>query len=214
MMSMMCEDLFCSRLGLTADDTPLSRLPLFCGNWHTAGLEYRDGSGMQMLMSYAYPFALGDWLMRNFGGRSVVSAMSQNLLYGAESIERATGRSMEELLVLFAASCAVPDSASLGGCGGCSFGNSPDDLKDVDLWSLAGQLPSTYDYARTKDAYRFTGPRILRYDSCTGMRPYGVKACYIGMSDGGDISMTMGSVSACPEMKMYVLVSSSAPAEN
>ncbi|MBQ3799746.1 MAG: hypothetical protein II837_05555, partial [Treponema sp.] len=57
MMSMMCEDLFCSKLALADDNTPLARYPLFCGNWYGAGLEYRDGSGLQLLMSYAYPFA-------------------------------------------------------------------------------------------------------------------------------------------------------------
>lgn len=49
MLPMMSEDLFCSKLGLTDEDNPLSRLPLFNANWYAAGLEYRDGSGLQLL---------------------------------------------------------------------------------------------------------------------------------------------------------------------
>ena len=211
MMSMMCEDLFCSRLGIADDNTPLSRYPLFCGNWYGSGLEYRDGSDLQLLMSYAYPFAFGDWLMRNFGGKAVVQAMASDRLFGVPSIERAADRGMEELLKLFAASCAAKDSSSLGGCGGCSFGRTPDNLKAIDLWRLYDKLPDTYTRHRNDGAYGFVGPRVLRYDSRTGMRPWGVKACYVGESAGGNVSVSMALPEASADMRMYLLVSSSMP---
>ena len=211
MMSMMCEDLFCSRLNLADDNTPLARYPLFCGNWYGAGLEYRDGSGLQLLMSYAYPFAFGDWLMRNFGGRSVVSSMASDGLLGVGSIEKAAGMGMEELLKFFAASCAAKDSSTLGGCGGCSFGKSPDGLKDVDLWRLYDRLSGTYARHKKDGAYGFVGPRVLRYDSRTGMRPWGVKACYVGESAGGGVSVEMALPEASADVRIYLLVSSSAP---
>lgn len=214
MLSMMCEDLFCSKLGLTDEDTPLARLPLFNANWYAAGLEYRDGSGLQLLMSYAYPFAFGDWMMRNFGGKAVVSAMASNAGMGVPSIEQAAGRSMDELLKYFAASCAVPDSASLKGTGSSSFGSSPDNLKPLNLWQLYLQLPNSYSRNRTVRLYRFNGPVLLRYDSRTGMRPWGVKACYAGQSVGSDMTLSMGLDRPCPDMKMYILVSSSAPEDD
>ena len=214
MLSMMCEDLFCSKLGLTDEDTPLARLPLFNANWYTAGLEYRDGSGLQLLMSYAYPFAFGDWLMRNFGGRSAASAMASNAGMGVSSVEQVTGKNMEELLKYFAASCAVPDSASLKGTGGCSFGKNPDSLRSLNLWELYSQLPSSYSRYRTVGLYRFSGPALLRYDSRTGMRPWGVKACYAGQSAGSDMTLSMGLSNASSDMKMYILVSSSAPEDD
>lgn len=213
MMSMMCEDLFCSKLGLKSDNTPLSRFPLFCGNWWTAGLEYREGSGLQLLMSYAFPFAFGDWLMRNFGGSSVVSAMSGDSMFGIQSIEQATGKNMEELLKYFAASCAVPDSGSIAGCGGCSFSRNPSNLLKVNLWELFSQLPDSYAKYKRNDLFGFIGPRILRYDSRTGLRPYGVKACYVGQSSGDGITIDMALQNPSSDVKMYILVSSSAPAE-
>ena len=43
------------------------------------------------------------------------------------------------------------------------------------------------------------------------MRPWGVKACYVGESAGGDVSVSMALPEASADMRMYLLVSSSMP---
>ncbi len=65
MMSMVCEDIMLTQLGLQAKDGPQSRLELFnqtydwgFGNWYTGDYVY---------ISYANAYAFGAFLLRNYG---------------------------------------------------------------------------------------------------------------------------------------------------
>ena len=113
MMSMLCEDLLQSYLGVSNDDSPEGRLPFFEACYRRVGLEYRESDTNYAVLSYATNYAFGAWLVRNFGGVKLVQSMAANSYEGVSAIVNAvnsvnsTEYDIGDLLLLYAQGCAL-----------------------------------------------------------------------------------------------------------
>jgi hypothetical protein len=212
MLSMLCEDLLQSYLGLDDDDSPKARLPLFEKCYPDVGLEYRDSSSYLTLLSYADNYAFGAWLARNFGGASLIKQLSTNAYVDAKSIEAATGKDMEHLLKWYTVSCVDRNSARLNP--GYSFNKSAGELSAIDLWTLSKTLDSTYAETKSSGYYKFNGPAAFGYNAKYNLRPYGMTLNYVGRTTASDVTLSFGTGSVSSKAKTYIVVSDSAPATN
>ena len=212
MLSMLCEDLVQSFLGLDDDDSPKARLPLFEKCYPDVGLEYRDSSSYLTLLSYADNYAFGAWLARNFGGAQLVRALSTNAYVDAKAIEAATGKSMEYLLKWYTVSCIDRNSDRIGP--GHSFNKAAGELSAINLWTLAKTLDSTYAETNSSGYYKFNGPATFGYNAKYNLRPYGMTLNYVGRTTASNVSMNFGSSSVASNERVYIVVSDTAPATN
>lgn len=78
MMSMLCEDMMQSQLGIDDADSPKGRLKSFNMYGSYVGIEYRDDNTSYESLSYSTAYAFGCWLARNFGGTKLIKEMSTN----------------------------------------------------------------------------------------------------------------------------------------
>lgn len=210
MLSMLCEDLLQSYLGLDDDDSPKSRLPLFEKCYPDVGLEYRDSSSYLTLLSYADNYAFGAWLARNFGGAQLVKALSTNAYVDAKSIEAATGKSMEYLLKWYAVSCLDKNSARLNPS--YTFNKAAGELSPINLWTLSSSLDATYAETKSSGYYKFDGPASFGYNAKYNLRPYGMTLNYVGKTTNQNVTLNMGTETVSSKAKVYIVVSDTAPA--
>lgn len=101
MLSMLCEDMMQSYLGLSDKDSPKSRTQGFNGTyWLSGTFEYLEKNSA---ISYGNAFTFGSWLARQYGGAEFVREMSVNSYVDEESVLNAvkkfssTSYSMPEL---------------------------------------------------------------------------------------------------------------------
>ncbi|MBP5158187.1 MAG: hypothetical protein ILP18_10000 [Treponema sp.] len=210
MLSMLCEDLLQSYLGLDNDDSPKARLPLFEKCYPDVGLEYRDSSSYLTLLSYADNYAFGAWLARNFGGAQLVKALSTNAYVDAKSIEAATGKSMEYLLKWYAVSCLDKNSARLSPS--YTFNRAAGELSAINLWTLSSSLDSTYAETKSSGYYKFDGPATFGYNAKYNLRPYGMTLNYVGKTTDQNVSLNLGTGTVSANEKVYIVISDTAPA--
>ncbi|MCR5620966.1 MAG: hypothetical protein K6G18_03845 [Treponema sp.] len=210
MLSMLCEDLLQSYLGLDDDDSPKARLPLFEKCYPDVGLEYRDSSSYLTLLSYADNYAFGAWLARNFGGAQLVKALSTNAYVDAKSIEAATGKSMEYLLKWYAVSCLDRNSARLSPS--YTFNRAAGELSAINLWTLSSSLDSTYAETKSSGYYKFDGPATFGYNAKYNLRPYGMTLNYVGKTTDQNVSLNLGTSTVSSNEKVYIVISDTAPA--
>jgi hypothetical protein len=156
MMSMLCEDMMQDYLGIGDKDSPKGRLTLFNMYYPLVGLEYRTDNDWYKSLSYSTAYAFGCWLVRNYGGTSLIKEMSQSAYVDDDAILnalQACGYSittMEELLKRYTESLIFTDTA----LGMPSFNKTADakiqypstgtaeytyPLKAVNLWDSAFQ---------------------------------------------------------------------------
>ncbi|OJF76381.1 MAG: hypothetical protein BKP49_07890 [Treponema sp. CETP13] len=76
MLSMVCEDMMQSKLSISDNDSPKSRLSYF-NNYYNWGLGswYTDDA---VLISYANSYAFGAYLARNYGGAAFINELATN----------------------------------------------------------------------------------------------------------------------------------------
>jgi hypothetical protein len=156
MMSMLCEDMMQEKLGIDDKDSPKGRLSSFNMYYPLVGLEYRTDNDWYKSLSYSTAYAFGCWLVRNYGGTSLIQKMSQSAYVDDDAILdalQACGYSiatMEDLLKLYTESLIYTDTA----LGMPSFNKTADvkiqypstgtaaytyPLKAVNLWDSAFQ---------------------------------------------------------------------------
>ena len=86
MLSMLCEDLLQTQLGLT-EKVQDGRIPNFNGYYYYSGAaQYLDQNSW---VSYGTAYAFGAWLARNYGGAKLVQKMSKNAYVGIDSVVNA-----------------------------------------------------------------------------------------------------------------------------
>ena len=86
MLSMLCEDLLQTQLGLT-EKVQDGRIPNFNGYYYYSGAaQYLDQNSW---VSYGTAYAFGAWLARNYGGAPLVHEMSTNNKVGIDSVVNA-----------------------------------------------------------------------------------------------------------------------------
>ncbi len=210
MLSMLCEDIIQAELGLADDDSPKARLPMWERCYPDCGLEYRQSSAYQTLLSYASNYAFGAWLARNFGGRSLIKEMSTSAFADAEAIERATGKDMSYLLKWYSYSCVDSDSYNVWPY--YSFNNSKDTMYNIDLWRLSSTLPSTYKEGKSSGYYKFDSPNAFGHNAQYNLRPYGMTLLYIGKKNSpGTTTINFSNNRVAVDEHVYIVVTENEP---
>ena len=85
MLSMLCEDMLQSYLGISDSNSPINRMQDFNTEYYQHGItEWQDNQN-----SYANIYAFGAYLIRNFGGIKLLSAIGKNKKTNKDSITQA-----------------------------------------------------------------------------------------------------------------------------
>ena len=84
MMSMLCEDMLQTFLGINDNDSPISRMENFNLEYYKHGItEWQNNTSY----SYACVYAFGAYLVRNFGGIRLLEAIAKNRQTNKNAIE-------------------------------------------------------------------------------------------------------------------------------
>ena len=85
MLSMLCEDMLQNYLGISDENSPISRMQSFNTGYYQHGItEWQNSQN-----SYANIYAFGAYLIRNFGGIKLLSAIGKNKKNNKDSITQA-----------------------------------------------------------------------------------------------------------------------------
>jgi hypothetical protein len=84
MMSMLCEDMLQTFLGINDNDSPISRMEYFNSGYYRNGISEWQNSQY----SYACVYAFGAYLVRNFGGIRLLEAIAKNRQTNKNAIEK------------------------------------------------------------------------------------------------------------------------------
>ena len=107
MLSMLFEDLMQEKLDIDDGYSPKNRLTKFLSRYYEAGIREYNGT----LQSYANAYAFGAWLIRKFGGATLVKEMMTNgkanndCITSAVNTVNGTGYTFNELLQDFVKDC-------------------------------------------------------------------------------------------------------------
>lgn len=223
MKSMLCEDIMKNYLeesnepDFTDDDSPFSRLPMFCRHYYDTGLEYKTNGSYDVYYSYANNYAFGAWAARNYGGVSFINKIATNKYVDIESITNAAGTSITELLKAYTQDCVLNRS-------GHGFNKEVTQTKftsngydypldAVDLWGLKTVLKNSYsDYKKagaTSDIssfYSYDGPVYFSYNSQTELRPYGFTLVLVGKTSGSTATLNFNTSNIDNAQKTYIII--------
>lgn len=83
MMSMLCEDMLQTFLGINDNDSPISRMEYFNSGYYRNGINEWQNSQY----SYACVYAFGAYLVRNFGGIRLLETIAKNRQTNKNAIE-------------------------------------------------------------------------------------------------------------------------------
>lgn len=225
MLSMLCEDMMQSYLGIADSDSPKGRLPTFNQYYRSVGLEYNSTSDDYTVISYATAYAFGAWCARQFGGAALVSEISKNDSVDTVSVVKAvnsingTSYTLPDLLKMYAEACVFntsdtsytyptfnQDAAQTITYSSTSYAYP---MTAVNLWDTAYKWSaasgSTY-YNTTYGSYKL-GPALYPCTSfyCYDLRPYGFTLHQIGTASSDTVTITFSSVGAS-DLDMYIFV--------
>ena len=219
MLSMLCEDMMKQYLeenncDFSDDDSPLSRLPMFNCHYYDTGLEYKTSGTYDVYYSYANNYAFGAWLLRNYGGMALLNKLSTNAFADIDSIENATGFSMETLLKEYGKACLINESGS-----GFNLAVDSEDyswegynypLDAINLWSLEESLPDLYETCSSSSSYSsfytFDGPVYFGYNKQQEIRPYGFTLSKVGTVTDSEAEITFSTGTSSGSQKVYILI--------
>jgi len=208
MLSMVCEDLMSSHMGISKEDGPQSRLYEFVTSYYQSGIT--DWlSGEDVYKSYAGAYTFGAFLARNYGGAQFIKDVASSKSVDQTSITDALAKSslhssenFESVFRSFGRSLCYPDIPS-------SF-NIPS--LNVHSSSIVGAY--TYDlYPINLEEYFYYAGSVKKYGlmklsaSSAGsvdLRPYGFSVHYWGKASG-DVTLNFTASQSSLE-KVYIIV--------
>jgi len=224
MMSMLCEDMMQSYLGIDDSDSPKGRLPTFNQYYRYVGLEYNSSSTSYTVVSYATAYAFGAWCARQFGGAALISKISQNDSVDTASVVNAvnaingTNYTISDLLKMYAEACVFntsdtsytyptfnQDAAQTLTYSSSSYAYP---MTAVNLWNTAYEwTTSSSTYYNTASGSYELGPALYPCTSsyCYDLRPYGFTLHEIGTASSDTVTVTFSSTGASDE-DMYIFV--------
>ena len=214
MLSMLGEDLIQGYLEIDNDSSPISRLPMFDRGYRYVGLEYNSNSTYYTLLSYSNNYAFGAWLMRKFGGKSLVKEISTNSYTDISSIICAinsingTSYSINDILALYAQSCLYESSAyTMNKESNYTLGDVSYTLQGIDLWNLDDMLSSDFSSTYSSSTYyKYDGCKLYGYNACYDIRPYGMTLVDIGTASSDTAVIYMGNSSASLSQELYIVI--------
>lgn len=224
MKSMLCEDImknyFKSKFSdkFSDEDSPFSRLPMFCRHYYDIGLEY-DKNTPGVYYSYANNYAFGAWAARNYGGVSFIKDIATNPYVDVESITDASGEDIEKMLKKFSAACIINKenygfNQSPASKITYSEGSNPYSypLDKVNLWELDAILPKTAAQHNAQvpggisNYYSFKGPVYFGYKDEQSLRPYGIVLAKIGTAQGTSVTINFNTSGIDDAQRTYIII--------
>ena len=221
MKSMLCEDIMYGTLEaidseFSEEDSPVSRLPLFNRHYADVGLEYKTSSP-EVYYSYANNYAFGAWLLRAYGGITLLHEFATNDAADETSIIKALGTTgsetdtMEELLKAYSMNCVLGEDESGFktelSASDLTFEGYEYTLNPIDIWNLADMLPESYAECKdSADYYKFDGPYLYGYKTQTELRPYGMALHVIGTAEDESVTIQFNTSGISTAQRVYVVV--------
>ncbi|MBR5866600.1 MAG: hypothetical protein IKZ04_01690 [Spirochaetaceae bacterium] len=207
MLSMLCEDMMQSYLGIPDDKSPLARLPYFCAYYPLSGIvDWLDGT--DALVSYANTYTFGAFLARNFGGPELVKEIAQNSYVDRNSITRALknmgyNETFDSVFQKFIRALVFdnPNEPTLNQL--VKLKNSYNayyyPMKAIDIFNVEWSLP---------DTGKMKGPGLLYSDSQGNveLRPYGFTLHAIGYTKDASYINLEFSRSYSTKEKDYLMI--------
>ncbi len=222
MCSMVCEDMMASYLGVTNDDTPKQRLPLFNTHYYAVGIdEWLNNTDNNILYSYAQAYAFGAWICRQYGGAALAKAILSNehgdLNAITEAIKSVTKTEVSDAQLLeqyvealvFSSSRSTHPTLNQNAKETLKYSlgtsNYSYPMSAINLWKLKEALP-TYSAANTNTTYyKYDGPKYLSASDTSEIRPKGFTLHEIGTASADSVTLTL-SGSPSGSTRYYVLV--------
>ena len=221
MKSMLCEDIMYGTIEaidseFSEEDSPVSRLPLFNRHYADVGLEYKTSSP-EVYYSYANNYAFGAWLLRAYGGITLLHEFATNDAADETSIIKALGTTgsetdtMEELLKAYSMNCVLGENGSGFktelSASDLTFEGYEYTLNPIDIWNLADMLPESYAECKdSADYYKFDGPYLYGYKTQTELRPYGMALHVIGTAEDESVTIQFNTSGISTNQRVYVVV--------
>ena len=198
MLSMVCEDLLQSYIGIEDKDSPRARLPQFNYGYAFNGANewFNDSNTIN---SYAHAYAFGAFVTRNYGGAKLVKSMMENEVVDLDSIIQAINEvnginiSKGNLLFEFARALCYPeafDDTSLVAAENArlkhfyrsntsTVGGNTYTLKPICLFDYKFSYKDQNGNIKTN-----FGPYYFGVDQILDLRPFGISIHSFGVKSG------------------------------
>ncbi|MBQ1949752.1 MAG: hypothetical protein II367_06325 [Treponema sp.] len=199
MLSMLTEDMMSDYLGLTDENKPLQRLPIFNNYYYLTGvMEYNSYDNLYLSASYSNAYAFGAWLARNFGGTKIIHSMTNDEYSGMESVQNAlketTGNdySVSSILKMYS-EALIYDDVSAGYTSlnkdadtGFTYNGYEYPIQAIDLWDLGSILKKNSNANK-----KYDGPNYFTANQYSYLRPHGITLHYLGTVKTGAENITL-----------------------
>lgn len=169
MLSMLCEDMLLDFLEIDVKDSPIQRIALFNNGYYRHGITEWQGNQY----SYACIYAFGAYLVRNFGGVKLLSAIGKNEFINMESITAALqelgyDETFDSVFLKFAEALIYEDSDKLTFNKGFTerFGDYDYKFKAFNIWEITNGQHSL-------NIEKNYGPLCFSPTALHQVRPYG-----------------------------------------
>ncbi len=235
MLSMLCEDMMQSYLGLSDEHSPLNRIQTFNIYYMSSGIrEYLESNST---LSYSTAYAFGSWLCRQYGGAKLINAISTSRYVDNEALYRAvnsvngTNKTFDDLFEEFLLAVTGISSSknstythNKDASENLSYSSYYYPMKAFNLWSKVspdGSAP--FSWAGTDAAYNmqesvyeyydFYGPLILGGSAGSGyyvpkvLRPdWGIAIIGVEKTEAADSKTINFSSSGAEGLRIYVII--------
>lgn len=222
MLSMLCEDMMMSKLGLTGKtDSPKDRIQSFNALYFGAAINgYNNEKNTSLYYSTNYAF--GAWLARQYGGAELVKAMSTNdsvdydsMVDAVNSVNHYTGsnaKDFEDLFQEFVLSLTGSSTYTMNKNAKqtITYSGYSYPMTAINLWDdvyAPENIPdfkATYSKAAYAD-YNYKGPFILNYNYGYALQPdNGISIHCLGSTTTGSKTFTFSDGAEC--IGMYVII--------
>lgn len=235
MLSMLCEDMMQSYLGLSDKHSPLNRIQAFNIYYMSSGIrEYLESNSV---LSYSTAYAFGSWLCRQYGGAELINAISTSkyvdneALYRAVNSVKGTNKTFDDLFEEFLLAVTGISSSknstythNRDASENLSYSSYNYPMKAFNLWSMVSPDESApFSWADTKAAYNmqesvykyydFYGPLILGGSAGSGyyvpevLRPdWGIAIIGIEKTEAASSKTYNFSSSGAEGLRLYVII--------
>ncbi len=211
MLSMLCEDMMQSYLGLADKDSPKGRLPEFELYYMNSGIR-SWGAGSA---SYANAYAFGSWLCRQYGGAALLQQMMENDYVNNECFVKAvnslngTDYDFDDLFAQFVKAClgdsdyTFNKAASQKLTYSDGYTNYKYPMTAINLFGSYGTsgykkyMSSAGYYDDISSAYTYYGPVILKSGVTLDLpATWGMTLHYYGQIPSGIEKLTLNFTSS------------------
>lgn len=208
MLSMVCEDLISSHIGISRENGPQSRLYEFIYSYYESGIiDWLPGQ--DVLKSYAGAYTFGAFLARNYGGAQFIKDVASSKSVDQTSITDALAKSslhssenFESVFRSYGRSLCYPDIPS-------SY-----NIPSLNVYSSSVIGAYTYNlYPINLEEYYYYSGSVKKYGlmrlaassmGSVDLRPYGFSVHYWGKASGSvNLSFTASQSSL---EKVYIIV--------